>query len=302
MNAPKPNLLPTTIPQYLEQLRHALAGAHPALVQDALYDAEEYLRSEWAEHPELAEAELLASVAGSYGAPAEVADIYRETEVTVAQALRAPPPPPRRSLAGRIFGVFTDPRAYGALLYMLLSLVTGIFYFTWAVTGLSLTLGLAVLIIGIPFAILFFASVRGLALLEGRLVEVMLGERMPRRPAYADREQPLLKRIGAMFSDPRTWSTLCYQLVMLPLGIVYFTLAVTALSLSFATAAAPLVEAITGRPAIVWWDDVAFSLPLWSTPITIALGLAMLLVTLHGARGIGYLHGQIARHFLVKTA
>jgi hypothetical protein len=88
-----------------------------------------------------------------------------------------------------VFGVFADPRAYGALLYMLLSLVTGIFYFTWAVTGLSLTLGLAVLIIGIPFAILFFASVRGLALLEGRLVEVMLGERMPRRPAYADREQ-----------------------------------------------------------------------------------------------------------------
>jgi hypothetical protein len=185
---------------------------------------------------------------------------------------------------------------------MLLSMVTGIFYFTWAVTGLSLTLGLAVLIIGIPFAILFFASVRGLALLEGRLVEVMLGERMPRRPAYADREQPLMKRIGAMFSDPRTWSTLFYQLLMLPLGIVYFTVAVTALSLSFAIAAAPLAEAIMGRPAVVWWDDVAWSLPLWTTPITVCIGLALLLLTLHTARGIGFLHGQIAKQLLVKTA
>ena len=61
MNAPKPNLLPTTIGQYLEQLTQALAGADPALVQDALYDAEDYLRSEWAEHPELSEAALLAS-------------------------------------------------------------------------------------------------------------------------------------------------------------------------------------------------------------------------------------------------
>ena len=41
--------LPRTIPEYLEQLRAALAGADPALVQDALYDAEEYLRSELAE-------------------------------------------------------------------------------------------------------------------------------------------------------------------------------------------------------------------------------------------------------------
>ena len=43
MNAPR------TIPEYLDQLRAALAGADPALVQDALYDAEEYLRSELAE-------------------------------------------------------------------------------------------------------------------------------------------------------------------------------------------------------------------------------------------------------------
>jgi len=302
MNAPNPNLLPTTITQYLEQLRQALAGADPALVQDALYDAEEYLRSEWAEHPEMSESSLLASVAGSYGAPAEVADIYRDTEVTVTQALRAPPRPPRKSFLGQVFGVFADPRAYGALLYMLFSLVTGILYFTWAVTGLSLTLGLAVLIIGIPFAILFFASVRGLALLEGRLVEVMLGERMPRRPAYADRDQPLMKRIGAMFSDPRTWSTLCYQIVMLPLGIIYFTFALTALVLSLAIALMPFAEAISGRPAIVWWDDSYVSLPLWMTPVTILIGLLMLMVTLHGARLVGMMHGAIAKHLLVRGA
>src|SRR5687768_9078892 len=104
--------IPTTIPQYLEQLRVALAGSDPALVQDALYDAEEYLRSEWAEQPGVDEATLLASVAGSYGAPSEVADIYRDTEATVSQALRAPPPKQRTSLFGKFFGVLADPRAY----------------------------------------------------------------------------------------------------------------------------------------------------------------------------------------------
>src|SRR5690606_33983409 len=110
--------LPATIPQYLEQLRDALRGADPALVQDALYDAEEYLRSELAEQDGRSEAEVLASVAGSYGAPEEVAEIYRDTEVTVNRALRAPRPPQRRSLAGRFFGVVSDPYTYGSLFYM----------------------------------------------------------------------------------------------------------------------------------------------------------------------------------------
>jgi len=300
MNAPNPKPIPNSITAYLEQLRRELAGADPALVQDALYDAEEYLRSEWAEHPEMSEEALLASVAGSYGAPSEVADIYRETEVTVTRALRAPPPPPRRSFLGKVFGVFADGRAYGSLMYMLLSMATGTFYFTWAVVGLSLSAGLAILIIGIPFIIVFFASVRGLALLEGRIVEVLLGERMPRRPAYADRELPLLQRIGAMFTDPRTWSTLFYLLLMQPLGIIYFTLAVVALALSLSVAIAPIAEAMFGNPTVIWWDGQMLSLPLWATPVTVAIGIAMLVLTMHGARAIGAMHGAIAKHLLVR--
>ena len=300
MNAHNPNLLPTTIGQYLEQLTRALAGADPALVQDALYDAEDYLRSEWAEHPELSEAALLASVAGSYGAPAEVADIYRDTEATVAHALRAPPPPPRRSFLGKLFGVFADPYAYGSLIYMLLSMATGLFYFSWVTIGLSLTAGLAVLVIGIPFAVVFFASVRGLSLVEGRLVEVMLGERMPRRPTYAARGATLMARIGAIFSDPRTWSTMFYQLLMMPLGIVYFTIAVTALSLSFAIASWPIFQAFSSH-GVIWFDGSEVFIPLWAAPLTIAAGLLMLLGTMHMARGIGRLHGMLAKHLLVKS-
>jgi uncharacterized membrane protein len=188
MNAEVPNsssarALPRTIPDYLAQLREALRGADPALIQDALYDAEEYLRSELAERKGEDEASVIASVAGSYGNPEEVADIYRDTETTVVTALRTPRPPPRASALGKFFGVVADPRTYTSMFYMLLSLATGIFYFTWVVTGMSLSLGLAVLIIGLPFLVLFFASVRLLSVVEGRIIEVMLGERMPRRPA-----------------------------------------------------------------------------------------------------------------------
>jgi uncharacterized membrane protein len=297
MNAP----IPKTIPEYLEQLRAELAGSDPALIQDALYDAEEYLRSEWAEQSSLGEAELLASVAGSYGAPSEVADIYRDTEVTVKQAMRAPPPRQRDSLAGRFFGVLADPRAYTALLYMLLALATGIFYFTWAVTGLALSAGLATLIIGIPFVIVFFASVRGLSLVEGRLVEAMLGERMPRRPPYADRDQPMLTRIKVMFLDPRSWSTFLYMLLMLPLGILYFTLAVTALSVSLSVAVLPFAQWFWSGE-ILSFHGTQYEMPIWTAPLTLAIGLLLIVLTLHAVRGIGRMHSQLAKHLLVKSA
>ena len=79
-----PGSLPTTIPVYLDQLRAALSGADKAMIQDALYDAEEYLRAEMAANPGTSEADVIASVAGSYGAPEEVAD-------TIGRALQFVP-------------------------------------------------------------------------------------------------------------------------------------------------------------------------------------------------------------------
>jgi len=307
------NRPPQSIPEYLEQLSQALAGADPALVQDALYDAEEYLRSELAEQPGRSEAEVIASVASSYGAPEEVADIYRDTEVKVQTALRPPAPPPRTSLLGRFFGVAADPRTYASMFYMVLSLATGIFYFTWVVTGLSVSLSLVVVLIGIPLLILFFGSIRLLSLVEGRLVEVMLGERMPRRPLYSARGRNWLQRIGDMFTDARTWSTLLYMLVMLPLGVVYFTINVTLLSLSLSMIAAPLMVWTGmaspgahngGWTVLNWSTDTGLwtSFPLIATPLLLVAGVLLLFCSLHLFRGIGRMHGGIAKHLLVKTA
>jgi uncharacterized membrane protein len=292
--------LPTTISAYLERLRRSLDGCDPALAQDALYDAEDYLRSELTVNPGKSEAEVIAAVAGSYGAPDEVADIYRDTEVKVQTALRAPPPPRRTSPAGRFFGVLVDPHTYGSLFYMLLAMATGIFYFTWVVTGASLSLGLAILIIGIPFVILFIGATRILALVEGRIVEVMLGERMPRRPLYSDRSLPMLQRIGAMFTDPRTWATMLYFLLLMPLGIAYFTVVVTGMATSLALIATP-IAAMMGFGGTLMVDGIdlwAVAQP-WQWALAITAGVLLLFITLHLCRLIGRGHAQLAKAMLV---
>ncbi|HSX59357.1 MAG TPA: sensor domain-containing protein [Tahibacter sp.] len=296
MNRPTPR----TIDEYLEQLRDALRGEDAALIQDALYDAEDHLRAEFAENPGAAPAELLARIANSYGAPDEVAEIYRDKEVVVNRALRTPRPPPAKSALARFFGVAVDPRAWASMFYMLLALPTGIFYFTWALTGLSLSFGLMILIIGLPLTVLFLATVRALSLVEGRIVEVMLGERMPRRPPYAPRNQPLLEKVKQLFTDARTWGTLFYMVLMLPLGIFYFTLLITSISVGLGLALNPIVHMLTGF-GLVNIDGEVWMAPLWLQPFQVLLGVLILFGFMHLARGIGKLQGALAKQLLVHA-
>jgi uncharacterized membrane protein len=301
---------PRSIDQYLGQLREELAGADSALIQDALYDAEEYLRAEVAAHPDKSESDVLELIASTYGAPDEVASAYRDTEVKVKAAM-ATPRREAKSALGRFFGVFLDPRAYMSLFFMLLALATGIIYFVLAVTGLSLSAGLSVLIIGVPFFLMFMAVCRVVSLAEGRLIEAMTGVRMPRRPVYQGKALGFWARIGEMLKDPRTWTTIAYFILMLPIGIFYFVIAVAGLSVSLSLTVLPIVV-VFGQAG--WFgpggvEIFSSSQPGWifNTVYGIALlgivGVLLLTSLMHLARGIGRLHAMFAKSMLVaRTA
>jgi uncharacterized membrane protein len=301
---------PRSIDEYLKQLRAALAGEDPALVQDALYDAEEYLRAEVAAHPNKSEADVLELIASTYGAPDEVASAYRDTEAKVKAALKTPAPAAIAQPFGprRFFGVFMDARAYISLFYMLLTLVTGIAYFTFVVVGLSLSAGFAILIIGVPFFLAFIGMARVIALGEGRLLEAVTGERMPRRPVHPGPSAGWLTRIGEMLRDVRTWTTLLYLLAMLPLGILYFTVAVIWLAFGLSLALAPL--GVLGHD-LGWfppWFSPGIQIDNWHyTPESfigalffMVLGVLLLTALMHAARWIARGHARLAKALLVE--
>jgi uncharacterized membrane protein len=296
MTAPTPR----TVEQYLDLLRAELDGADRALIQDALYDAEEHLRAELAQNPHASEEAMLTQIVSSYGAPGEVADAYRSNEATVQAALRTPAPRPKFTALGRFFGIYADSRAYLSLAYMLLALATGILYFVFAVTGSSLSIGLAILIIGVPFFLLFVGTARVLALAEGRIVESMLGTRMPRRPVHPGGPAKWTERILEMLKDPRTWGTLLYFLLMLPLGIFYFTFAIVGIVVSMSFFLGPLFVLLESSGVIT--TDLILETPHPALlPLISILGIVLLTVTMHLARGIGFLHGQLAKSLLVRS-
>jgi Putative sensor/HAAS len=338
------------IETYLKELQAALTGADPALVQDALFDAEEHLQAE------LAAGRGFAEVVEDYGTPEEVAAAYRRIEAgtptpsgvapgagvnlaatagavsSVDQPPAGPPPiapppigpapgwspagtgpvppapmpvtpPTYPSVWQQIFGVFYDPWVWKSLLYMLLSLATGIFYFTVVVTMISTSFGMIILIVGVPLLLLTLGFVRGMALFEGRLVELLLGTRMPRRPR-AEFPGSFFQRLWFWLKDGRTWASMAYLVLMLPIGIVYFTLTVTFLAVGLGLIALPFVQLIAGHT----WIDYGIAglhewlLPAWSMPFFVIAGFVVLLGWLHATRWIGRGHAAYAKAMLVRLA
>jgi hypothetical protein len=291
------------IDDYLVKLRAALKGADRATIQDALSDAEEHLTTALEQalekEPGLAAEAALAAIIETYGAPAEVAAAYKEMENMTPTAVAIPGLRTAKPRRNGFFSVIGDVRTYGSLLYMILSLATGIFYFTWATTGLSLSAGLIVLIIGLPFVAAFLVSARGIALLEGRIIEGVLGERMPRRGAFFRRDLGWWGGFKALIADGTTWSAILYMILQLPLGIVYFAIMMTLIAVSLSLIAMPILHYVFGFP-VVQMEHHAYYLPGWAVPLVVIGGFLLMIVTLHVARGIGRLHARYAKKLLVK--
>jgi len=305
-----------SIEQYLGELKKELSGSDRATIQDALSDAEEYLRNALGSalgHGS-AQAEALAPIIEKYGAPAEVAAAYREIESRTPSAFAPPgrkepvpraaisiPPvvPDTRPFVSRFFGVYVEPRAWGSLFYLLFSLATGIIYFTWVITGLSLSVGLLILIIGIPTAGLFLLSVRGITLVEGRLVEALLGIRMPRRPLFSRSDIGWWQKFKNLITSRHTWTALAYMILQMPLGIIYFTVLVTLIAISAWFIGSPIWQLVIGLPFATSYP-YEYYIDTWAMPFLVIGGILLLTATMHLAKITGKGHGLLAKALLVR--
>lgn len=301
-----------SIEQYLSLLKKELSGCDRATIQDALSDTEEHLsmalNSAMADG-NIPDSDALAQVIEEYGMPEEVAKAYREIENRIVPALSQASHMDKpektggkdeRSFLRRFFGIYTDSRAWGAFLYLLFSLATGIIYFTWAVTGISLSASLMILIIGLPVAGLFILSVRGIGLVEGLIVEALLGVRMPRRRLFFQKDTGWWKNFKAMVSDRHTWSSLVYMILQLPLGIIYFTVLVTLISLSLFGIVVPILQLSFDLP-VYNINDISYYLADWMVPLVVIAGIMLATLTMHLAKFLGRQHGALAKAMLVKV-
>ena len=182
---------------------------------------------------------------------------------------------------------------------MLLSFITGCLYFVIAVSGVSISLSLIILIIGLPVLALFMLSFRGIAIVEGRIVEALLCIRMPRRPVFMQPNLPWMEKLKFLLKSKYTWLSLFYMILQLPLGTLYFCLFITLIALGLSLLAVPIFQ-YGFNMAIISLGSTQYLIQDWAMPLIVLAGFLTLTLTLHMAKGIGGLHGKYAKRMLVK--
>jgi hypothetical protein len=180
-------------------------------------------------------------------------------------------------------------RGYTAVTHHLLGLPLGVAYFTWLVTGLSLGLGLAVTLIGIPILTLVLASVRPLLAAERKMANALLGSEIADAPLSPGGEG-WLGRAKAYWTDGRTWRGIAYLLARFPVGTATFTVAVAAYGAALYAIAAPVVAPFDPIELGIWQaDSVLDGLAL------VPLGLILLVAAGWISEGMAAVSRSLAR-------
>ena len=331
MESAEPPIAPDAVRIYLSQLSLALEGQDAALRHDALLDAEAHLRAAVAAGaaPERAVAE--------HGTPAEIARAYADADgaprgwrggpsvdasgkvdsaaagAVMPAAAEAQPRHGARHIP--VIGVWFDGRAWGALLYFgAVGFVLSLAYFLWAVVIGALSLGLSPIVIGIPLFVFLLGSARAICLFEGKVVELFLRVRMPRRtqPVEGVDHVGFWQRIWCWLRDVRSWMSLGYLLGNFPVSVVAFAVTFALTVASFALLAVPVLH-LLGQPfAHVSGDDADLDIVFMGTQLvpdssgnvwitaplavaSLAVGLALATATLWLARGFGWVYGHVVQ-------
>lgn len=187
-------------------------------------------------------------------------------------------------------GLFLDPLTWRAAVYLLFSIVPGLFWFTALTVAVSVSLGLLIVWVGVPLFLMTIVCWRGGAMLERRLMRPAFGItiRDPYRP-WPD--AGLARRLMWLLSDPATWKDFGYLLLLFPLGFVEFTLSAVLWTCSIGFTFQP-VFVLLGIPTSLTPDTMIDTIPE-SIPWMI-LGLAITAGTLYVVRGMAWLHGMLA--------
>jgi Putative sensor len=293
----------SSIDAYLGALRKELRGADRALVQDAIADAREYLSSALSvtrdSGRESDEASLLQTAIAAFGTPADIALAYREVERRTP--IGTANLPERKQVLGRFLSVYGDTRTWSSLLYMALAVIVGYGYLMWMIFGIAFSVTGAIFIVGLPLILAFLFSIRGLALLEGRLVEALLGVRMPRRRVFFPRGTNWRNQLKALVTDRHTWLTMFYASSLWSAGVAYFVLITVCTTLSFTLIATPVLQEWLGV-AVLALPGGNIQIPRWAYPIPVISGFLLWTGFLHLCRAVGRVHGQLAKSLLVSEA
>jgi hypothetical protein len=194
---------------------------------------------------------------------------------------------------GEFLGAIGRAQSYLNILYLLLSMPLGIFYFVFLVVGLSLGIPLLILWVGLPLLVLVLAGGRALANGERQLARWLLDAPI----GSVETRSPGLRHPWAAFKalvgEGETWGGLLFLFLKFPLGIFSFMLTVSLLAISTALILVPLAFQYVPVNVGTW--------PITSADaalLCLAAGLILAVVSIYVLNGIAAVWRALARTLL----
>jgi signal transduction histidine kinase len=211
----------------------------------------------------------------------------------MAATAAVPAPAPRTSARARRIG-------YEALYVFTGALVSSVAFTVW-IAGVTLSLTLGLLIIGFPIVLLTFMTFRLLADLERRRAAMVLGEPLMSdyRPAPPGRPgRRLMPRLRTATLDPQTWKDTAYLAILSVVGFVWgvvwgvlWGVAIGSIVLPTWWWAMPADAQYLGIAVDTWQEYV----------LAVAIGVALVPVSIYVQRGLALSQAQIARWLLAPS-
>ena len=177
--------------------------------------------------------------------------------------------------------------------YLVLGLPVGVVTFTFVVTALSLSIGLAITLVGIPLLALTLLSARWIARMERHRARLVVDDAVVEdAPLTGD----AIDRGKALFRDRAAWKGTLWSLLLLPVGTAGFTIAVALWStaLGFVTSPIWYWALPEGDETIPLLDSTSVGYSV----LRVLIGLALLPTTMVACRALAAGTGRAARAIL----
>jgi signal transduction histidine kinase len=188
-----------------------------------------------------------------------------------------------------------EARTWKATLQAVLDLPFGIAWFTVIVTGLSVGFGTLITLIGIPILLLLLLFSRVLSAVERARGRLLLDVDVASPFQSLSVPGGLWPRIKTLLSDAAAWKALAFGAVLFPVGIVWFTVAVTVWSVALAGITYPTYGwALPRSDGDLFAGDIAFVANI----VYFFLGLVVLVAAPHIMRGMAAIDRALVRGLL----
>jgi hypothetical protein len=208
-----------------------------------------------------------------------------------------------QSALSNFFGVMVRSQTYLNALYLLLAFPLGLAYFLFLITGISLGFALLIVWVGLLILVLVIAGWYGLIFFERWLAIHLLHEDIPPMSRRSLNGLSLWQQFTAMITNPVTWKGLAYLLARFPLGILFFTILVTLVSVSGALLAAPFYYTWFHPQIQFGWNGLFFN-PIWvidtlpEALLASLIGIFAVFVSMHIVNGLAWVSAKFARVML----